>query len=147
MKSTLRNFAVKLIALAKGIFFLARPGKYLGFLANPLIFIGNSLKLSRWISDQRRKGPAFDDFFRLTRNYEKRLELHEYVIRTEELEGEKIDYLEFGVAGGTSLKWWLRENTNPESRFFGSDTFEGLPEDWGLFKKGEMGPRHTQLAG
>ena len=140
MKSSLRNFAVRLIALAKGIFFFMRPGAYLGFFANPLIFIGNSLKLSRWISKQRRNGTGFDDFFQLRRKYEKRFKLHEHVINSQSIKAEKIDYLEFGVAGGTSLRWWLKENTNPGSRFFGFDTFEGLPEDWGMFKKGEMGP-------
>lgn len=140
MKAILRNFLVKLIALAKGIFFLLKPGVYLGFLATPLIFIGNSLKLSKWISDQPRKDAALDDFFRLNRNYEDRFKLHEHVLTTEQIADEKIDYLEFGVAGGTSLEWWLKANTNLQSRFFGFDTFEGLPEDWGLFKKGEMGP-------
>ena len=140
MKDMLRRLAVKLIALAKGIFFLLRPGAYLGFLATPLIFCGNSLKLSRWIFEQRKKKTAFDDFFRLSRNYERRFELHEHVLKTEDLAAEKIDYLEFGVAGGASLSWWLKANANPQSRFFGFDTFEGLPEDWGLFKKGEMAP-------
>lgn len=140
MKVTLRHFAVKLIALAKGIFFLFRPGAYLGLLAAPLIFCGNSLRLSRWIVEQRRKKTVFDDFFRLRRNYEARFKLHEHVLKTENLQAGEIDYLEFGVAGGTSLSWWLKANANPQSRFFGFDTFEGLPEDWGLFKKGEMGP-------
>lgn len=134
----MRKLIIRLISFVKAIFFLLRPGVYLGFLATPLVFLGNALKLSKWISDQSRKKVAYDDFFRLQRNYADRFKLHDHIVRMEQLQSEAIDYLEFGVAGGTSFEWWLKANTNPESKFFGFDTFEGLPEAWGLFKKGEM---------
>jgi O-methyltransferase len=41
-----------------------------------------------------------------------------------------IDYLEFGVHRGKSMREWSRLVPHPEARFVGFDSFEGLPEDW-----------------
>jgi hypothetical protein len=141
----LRNFIIRIISLLKAFFFLLNPGSYLGFLSNPLIFSGNALKLSKWISVQRKKKLPVDDFFKLIRNYDDRFQLHDYIVKSENLENLPVYYMEFGVAEGTSFKWWLDNTKNPDSRYYGFDTFEGLPEDWGIFKKGEMGPDTSQF--
>ena len=63
--------------------------------------------------------------------------MYEWVIKEEWLTGA-VNYLEFGVAAGHSFNWFMTQNTNPDSRFYGFDTFDGLPEDWGPFKKGSF---------
>jgi hypothetical protein len=39
-------------------------------------------------------------------------------------------YLEFGVWQGETLAFWSARLDNPQARFVGFDSFEGLPEDW-----------------
>ena len=58
-----------------------------------------------------------------------RVELYKY-INAEILRNKSIDYLEFGVYKGSSIKWWVESNKNSTSRFYGFDTFWGLPKDW-----------------
>lgn len=67
----------------------------------------------------------------------KRYDMYHYLLKKEKLDSA-IDYLEFGVAFGLSFKWWVENNKSPESRFWGFDTFEGLPEDFNFMKKSEM---------
>jgi hypothetical protein len=56
--------------------------------------------------------------------------LYQQVIEKEQLDSAPLDFWEFGVFHGESLFWWLRNISNPESRFVGFDTFTGLPERW-----------------
>lgn len=109
----------------------------MGFMAAPLQLITNTLKLSRWIATHGQKA-KFNDFYRPKRIYSLRYNLYEHIVKTENVDQTPIDYLEFGVAKGLSFQWWIKKNQNPQSRFYGFDTFEGLPEKWGTFSKGSM---------
>ncbi|MEO8764141.1 MAG: class I SAM-dependent methyltransferase, partial [Ginsengibacter sp.] len=88
--------------------------------------------LSKWANENKKV--AFNDFPSAW-NYNKRFELYQYVIEKEVLNLE-INYLEFGVADGHSFNWWMNTNTHPASSFYGFDTFTGLPENFGPYKKG-----------
>lgn len=105
-------------------------------LSNPMSLALTMGELSEWRKQHPVKG--YNDFYQEEWDYNRRYNLYEALDKQEGLFGQAIDYLEFGVAGGNSLKWWLQHNTNPQSRFFGFDTFEGLPEKWGHFEKGSM---------
>ncbi len=67
--------------------------------------------------------------------------VHNHVI------GERpITYLEFGVYKGNSINFWRKMNKLPESRFYGFDSFEGLPIDWEKFF-GRMKKDHFDVGG
>ncbi|MDP4285076.1 MAG: class I SAM-dependent methyltransferase [Bacteroidota bacterium] len=89
-------------------------------------------KISKWANTHQKI--SFNDFPSKW-DYNKRYDLYNYIIEKEGLDTE-INYLEFGVANGESFTWWMTKNTNAASRFYGFDTFTGLPEDFGPFKKG-----------
>ena len=93
-------------------------------------------ELSEWRKTHPVKG--YNDFYQETWDYERRYKLYEAIAISENLFQNPIHYLEFGVAGGFSIKWWLERNRHAGTQFFGFDTFEGLPEKWGAFEKGSM---------
>jgi hypothetical protein len=106
-------------------------------LTSPFIGLWEHLvyltKFSRWC--HHHFNLEFGDFRAPVIDETKRYELYRFLLAREALAGE-IDYVEFGVASGESLQWWLENNKNPSSRFIGFDSFQGLPEDFGPLKKG-----------
>jgi O-methyltransferase len=90
----------------------------------------------------------FEHFRRSSRcqNFRNRIEMFEFVLDRIG-RNEPVTVLEFGVSDGESMKLWLAMNSNLESRFYGFDSFEGLPEDWdadrkkGLFDRGGVPPQ------
>jgi O-methyltransferase len=99
-----------------------------------LDLMNNNAKVASWAREKRKSVPTFQTG----------TALHDH-IQSHYAKDEAITYLEFGVYEGASFKAWLSRNKHPKSRFFGFDSFEGLPERWnsrlgkGAFdKKGEV---------
>lgn len=124
------------IRKAKSLFMKWNLHKLVHPFSNSLNNALNMGQLSQWRKQHPVKG--YNDFYQKKWDYSRRYNLYEAIGQQEELFRQPIDYLEFGVAGGYSFKWWLKNNSHPSSRFFGFDTFEGLPEKWGAFEKGSM---------
>lgn len=121
-------------AKLKALFFALRL--HLFIPSNIYFFIGNLAGLSRFVHKHKKDGMC--DYYSSKFYYEKREKLYDYVIDAEKLEEQNIDYLEFGVSKGVSFRWWVSRLSNKNTRFYGFDTFTGLPEDWGIFKAGDM---------
>jgi hypothetical protein len=54
---------------------------------------------------------------------------------------QPVDYLEFGVAHGKSMREVTKFFTAPEARFYGFDSFVGLPEKWLMHDVGAFSNR------
>ncbi len=122
----------------KGLFFVCRMDRLVPIKA--CNFLAHIAALSKWISINKKK--CKNDFY--TRNfiYKNREVLYEQVINEFNL-NTNIDYLEFGVSKGDSFRWWINRINDADARFYGFDTFSGLPEAWGPFKKGDMGSNNN----
>lgn len=137
LKNSIRG--TKDFLLYTGIFKLFKPFK--GISKS----IDSFSSLTSWVSEVNKKDLLINDFYSPKRDHSKRFQLHERVAKAYNLDSKTINYMEFGVAAGASFKWWLNTNKSPQSRFTGFDTFEGLPEDWGTYKKGAMSEAIPQI--
>jgi hypothetical protein len=94
------------------------------FPSYPLEVIAGMLRFGSWRA-QKIPDPS-------SIRHRIRHELYAFLNR-EVLGNQPIDYLEFGVYKGVSFKHWVGMNNHPASRFYGFDTFSGLPEVWEHF--------------
>lgn len=133
----MKKIIIKINAFIKGLVLVLRPHAYLGWLRSPFYFLANTLSLTKWIAGQDKKNIR-NDFYTFKRDYEKRYKLYRYVSERFDLINSSFDYIEFGVAAGHSFRWWVNQSSHNDCRFFGFDTFEGLPEAWGTFNRSDM---------
>src|SRR3972149_6488959 len=83
-------------------------------LSGPLLDILYLSKISKWVKEHRNV--EFNDFYSSTWDYQKRYGLYEYVVKREKLDGP-LTYLEFGVSGGDSFRWWVSNTRTPLPRY------------------------------
>ena len=69
------------------------------------------------------------DYIRNVVFCESRFELYDY-LQKKIIGGNPINYMEFGVAGGETIHYWSKINQEKSSKFYGFDTFTGLPQEW-----------------
>ncbi len=137
----MRRFAISVGRYAK----LAYTFSVARMIPSPLLSAASwplwMTRLGKWMVRHRKDlRPVEGRFPVLHYDYRRRYRLYQTVIR--HLQGaERIDYLEFGVAGGDSLRWWLHHApSEAKVSFYGFDTFTGLPEQFGLFGRGAFAP-------
>jgi O-methyltransferase len=113
---------------------IQNSGMYVPFLPlfKTLFNLASLSEALAWCRSQSRLLPGGG---RDSTSMNDRCQLYEFLMTRYGLD-ETIDYLEFGVYMGASIKWWLKHNVSAESRFYGFDTFTGLPEDWGSVRRG-----------
>ena len=101
--------------------------------SNLLLKAGNFIRLSSWISQNRNL--AYNDYYSGKGSYYDRYKLYQHIVDNE-IKETAINYLEFGVGDGETMKWWAKNLTNKHNLFYGFDTFQGIPEAWGVYEKG-----------
>ncbi len=125
----------KIQAIRKAKYYLYKSNIHRLIPSGKLNFMGHFSMLSEWIKDQ--KDLKYTTFPQKKFNYDNRYNLYNYLVE-HEIKNEPIDFLEFGVSRGSSFRWWVKNVKHKDAFFYGFDTFTGLPEDWGTFKKGAM---------
>lgn len=109
--------------------------KIVGPFENFMLNLTYLSRMSAW--RYKNNHGAYNDFYLKEFDTNKRQSVFKVLLDEQSLNGP-VDYIEFGVASGRSFKWWVANNQDPDSSFTGFDTFTGLPENWDVFKAGDM---------
>lgn len=88
----------------------------------------NYMGIGRWVAENG---------FVIGRRVPNRQNVWDAVI--ERIRNARTLYLEFGVAHGDSIRYWSDRLLNPDAKLHGFDSFEGLPEEGGPWKRGQFG--------
>lgn len=99
-----------------------RAYRLIGLARNPMQWLTWSYTFFDWLDIHMEETSV---------TFEERYELYQHCANVCDLTNCAIDYFEFGVAKGKSLRWWVTANKHPQSRFHGFDSFQGIPEEWG----------------
>ena len=135
-----RSAKLRLITRIKDFLLASRLLQVFQPVNKLLGFIHNFNLLTTWVHKHKKDNQLLNDFYRLSRQYDDgpRMKSFAAIVEHYQLKEKPVCYMEFGVFNGVSFKWWMNNCKNPSSGFYGFDTFEGLPENWGLFSKGDM---------
>jgi len=87
----------------------------------------NYLKIGQWMAARG---------FQFKNRVQNRRKVWDVIAR--EIGSQPVLYLEFGVAGGESIRYWAENLKHPESILHGFDSFEGMPETGGSWNKGQF---------
>jgi len=126
---------IKVIRKVKGLLYKFGFHKLVCKYEKKILTMVYLAKASKFINENKKC--KFSDFYSYNFNHSKRYTMYDFVLKSEHLNNDVI-YLEFGVEKGSSIKWWSENIKNANAKFYGFDTFEGLPEDWGGYQKGSM---------
>jgi O-methyltransferase len=103
-----------------------------------IVSYGRHMSYSKWL-DRINRRPLFQKFAESNSNvpsFPTREAMWSFIASQRP---EPIEYLEFGVHQGHSIFHFASENKSGSSRFFGFDSFAGLPEDWNPdFRRGHF---------
>ena len=138
MSNSSRAFKLEIIKFSKDFLLATRLLQVFQPLNKLFFFLYNFNQLTSWVHKNKKQKYLMNDFYRSKRNYDDRLKSFEAIVKEYSLSQAPVAYLEFGVAAGYSFRWWMEHCSAQAASFHGFDTFEGLPEKWGLFAKGDM---------
>lgn len=133
-----RAFKLEIIKFSKDFLLATRLLQIFSPFNKLFQFLYSFNTLTSWVHKHKGDKLLVNDFYRRKRHYDDRYKSFEAIVKHYNLQQSPIAYLEFGVAAGYSFRWWMEQCKSEGADFHGFDTFEGLPEKWGMFAKGDM---------